>query len=122
MKALFDFNFQKFVTPSIIKIIYILVMVVLVIGYLAGVITAFQLSAGFGILMLLIIGPILGLFYLALVRAGLESLIAQIRTAENTTELVRLAQHGSGPQAGGYQQPGPGGQTPPMPPTNPYQS
>lgn len=114
MKALFDLEFRKFVTPTIIKIIYILLMVMLGIGYIFFVVAAFQASAGFGIATLLIIGPLFVLIYLALARASLESLIAQIRTAENTAELVRLA---------GGQAPGSAPETPagPMPPTNPYQ-
>lgn len=114
MKALFDLEFRKFVTPTIIKILYILIMAMLGVGYIIAVVAAFQASAGFGIFTLLILGPLFVLIYLALARAGLESLIAQIRTAENTAELVRLAggsAPGSAPQA-------PGG---PTPPANPYQ-
>lgn len=91
MKALFDFDFRKFVTPSIIKIVYILIMIFLVLGYIAMVIAAFSEDALFGLLMLIIIGPLFVLIYLVLARAGLESLIASIRTAENTAELIRLA-------------------------------
>ena len=144
MKALFDFDFRKFVTPSIIKIVYILIMIFLVLGYIAMVIAAFSEDALFGLLMLIIIGPLFVLIYLVLARAGLESLIASIRTAENTAELIRLAggrppfEVGDAPYPGdpsapqGYTNPttqyptqrgpqtGPaeGGTTPP---TNPYQ-
>ncbi|WP_404290031.1 DUF4282 domain-containing protein [Glutamicibacter arilaitensis] len=105
MKALFDFGFHKFVTPSIIKIIYVLIMIMLAVGYIAFTVMAFASDVMFGILVLLILGPLFTLIYLALARASLESLIAQIRTAENTSELVRLAggtppselQHGSVP-------------------------
>ncbi len=91
MKALFDFGFRKFVTPSIIKIIYVLIMIMLAVGYIAFTVMAFANDVMFGILVLLILGPLFTLIYLALARASLESLIAQIRTAENTSELVRLA-------------------------------
>ncbi|MGP9527495.1 DUF4282 domain-containing protein [Arthrobacter sp. S41] len=91
MKALFDFSFKKFVTPSIVKFVYILIMVLLVIAYLGMVISAFTESTMLGLLVLIIIGPLFVLIYLVLIRAGLESLIASIRTAENTSELVRLA-------------------------------
>lgn len=91
MKALFDFGFRKFVTPSIIKIVYILIMIMLVVAYLSFTIFAFSENVMFGILVLLILGPLFTLLYLVLARASLESLIAQIRTAENTSELVRLA-------------------------------
>jgi len=113
LKALFDLDFRTFVTPTIIKVVYVLIMVLLGIGYIAFVVAAFSSSTGFGIFTLLILGPLFVLIYLIMVRAGLESLIAQIRTAENTSELVRLAR---GNAAGGYGQ----GDVP-QPPNNPYQ-
>ncbi len=91
MKALFDFDFRKFITPSIIKIVYILIMVLLVIAYLVFVIASFRTNGALGFTVLILVGPLFVLIYLVLARAGLESLIAQIRTAENTAELVRLA-------------------------------
>jgi len=147
MKALFDFNFRKFITPSIIKIIYILVMIMLAVAYLGMVISAFVEDTLLGFLVLIILGPLFVLVYLCLIRAGLESLIASIRTAENTAELVRLAggtppsDTGHGPLPGNP--PAPQGYTSPTtqypsqgnpqvrpadpnnggttPPTNPYQ-
>jgi len=144
MKALFDFEFRKFVTPSIIKIVYILIMVMLVIFYIGMVISAFSADTMLGLLVLIIVGPLFVLVYLVLIRAGLESLIASIRTAENTAELVRLAggtppfEAGRAPLPGNPSAPqgysGPttqypterGPQTGPAdggttPPTNPYQ-
>ncbi|MBV1778093.1 DUF4282 domain-containing protein [Paeniglutamicibacter sp. ABSL32-1] len=119
MKALFDFNFNSFVTPKLVKIVYILITIGLGIMYLGFVIAAFateQLAAGF--FVMIIVGPLVVLIYLALARMGLESLIATIRTAENTGELVRLSggnAPGAAPQAGGAY---PGG--PAAPPANPY--
>lgn len=119
MKALFDFNFNSFVTPKLVKIVYILIIIGLAIMYLGFVIAAFateQLAAGF--FVMIIVGPLVVLIYLALARMGLESLIATIRTAENTGELVRLSggnAPGGAPQAGGVY---PGGPT--APPANPY--
>jgi len=124
MKSLFDFSFTKFVTPSIIKILYVLIMVFLAFGYIFMTWAAFKESTGFGIAVLLILGPLGVLIYLALIRAGLESLVAQIRTAENTAELVRLAGGNSSgtkfanpaPMQPGPTQPGPSA------PENPYSS
>lgn len=117
MKALFDFDFRKFVTPSIIKIVYVLIMVFLVVGYIGIVVTGFQANAAIGFLMLLIVGPLFVLVYLVLARAGLESLIAQIRTAENTAELVRLA--GGTPPSEAATMRSPGGPPAPQGPTGP---
>ena len=138
LQALFDLDFRRVVTPTLIKIVYILIMVMLGIGYLVAVFSSFQASTGFGIFTLLILGPLFVLLYLVLARASLESLLAAIRTAENTAELVRLAgghAPGTDPQfpAGPQSPAGPSAPTnPQMPntpqpgsgpaaPTNPYQ-
>ncbi len=118
MKELFDFNFDSFVTPKVVKIVYILIVIGLAILYLGIVISAFSVQAGLGFLTMVIIGPLVVLIYLALARMGLESLIATIRTAQNTGELVRLAggnAAGTSPQSGDTY---PGGPT--TPPANPY--
>jgi hypothetical protein len=91
MKNLFDLSFTRFVSPSIAKIVYILIMVALGLGYIIMVIASFaSRNVMLGILVMLIIGPLVVLIYLALARIGLESLVAGIRTAENTAELLRL--------------------------------
>jgi hypothetical protein len=91
MKNLFDLSFTRFVSPSIARIVYILIMVALGIGYIGIVIASFSSrNVVLGILVMLVIGPLVALIYLALARIGLESLVAGIRTAENTAELIRL--------------------------------
>lgn len=91
MKNLFDLSFTRFVSPSIARIAYILIMVALGIGYIVSVIASFATrNAILGILVMLVIGPLFALIYLALARIGLESLVAGIRTAENTAELIRI--------------------------------
>jgi len=91
LKNLFDLSFTRFVSPAIAKIVYILIMIALGLLYLGFVITAFaSRNAALGLLVLLVIGPLFVIIYLALARIGLESLVAGIRTAENTAELIRL--------------------------------
>ncbi|GAA1498005.1 DUF4282 domain-containing protein [Paeniglutamicibacter kerguelensis] len=122
MKQLFDFNFGTFVTPKIVKIVYILITIGLAVLYLGMVIASFTFeSPMFGILVLLVIGPLVTIIYLALARMGLESLVATIRTAQNTGELVRLA-GGSAPGPSSVQNPYPGTpmNPPPAPPATPY--
>ena len=105
MKNLFDLSFTRFVSPAIAKIVYILIMVALGLLYLGFVIAAFaSRNVVLGVLVLLVLGPLFVIIYLALVRIGLESLVAGIRTAENTAELIRL-QGGTPPggvQAGSH--------------------
>jgi hypothetical protein len=90
MKSLFDLSFTRFVSPDIAKYVYMLVMALVALGYLGLVFAAFQYGVGFGIFVLVLFGPLVSLIYLVLARAGLEALIATMRTAENTRELARL--------------------------------
>ena len=53
-------------------------------------IASFTQSAGFGLLVL-IIGIPIALLYIIAIRLMLEFLVAQIRTAENTTVLAQRA-------------------------------
>ncbi|CAN5823248.1 hypothetical protein BH20ACT6_BH20ACT6_01180 [soil metagenome] len=80
--ALFDFSFTHFVTPKIVKVVYILATVVLSLGLLFLVISAFTQSVGFGI-ALLVIAPIGFLVYLALIRMTLEFYFALVRMSED---------------------------------------
>ncbi|MGH3928635.1 MAG: DUF4282 domain-containing protein [Pseudonocardiaceae bacterium] len=80
--ALFDFGFNHFVTPSIIKVIYVLGLIGIALGYLFFVITGFAGSAIVGIIALLF-GPIVALLYLALFRMMLEFYVAVIRMSED---------------------------------------
>lgn len=135
MQNLFDLSFTKFVSPAIAKVVYILIMIGLGLMYIIFVVAAFaSRQPVLGFLVLIVIGPLFVLIYLALARIGLESLIAGIRTAENTAELVRL-QGGTSAGGQGYptvgpqdpygrapQAPQPYGYTPPKgyePPTTP---
>ena len=56
-KALFDFSFSTFITPKVVKFVYILATVLLVIGWLFWLLAGFAQSAGFG-LFILIVGPV----------------------------------------------------------------
>lgn len=120
MGALFDLSFTKFISPTIAKIVYIVGAVLIVVAYLTFVVSAFNVSAAFGFLVLLILGPIAVLFYLCILRVGLESLMATILTAQNTAELVRLG--GGTPPSGPAYQAGPPSSGPPPsgpPPSSP---
>lgn len=80
--ALFDFSFSSFVTPKIVKLVYILATVAIVIGVLIFVIAGFAQSAGAG-LAALILAPIIGLIYLAFIRMTLEFYFALVRMSED---------------------------------------
>lgn len=88
--SLFDTSFSSLVTTKVIKLIYILSMVVIALLALAFVVSAFQQSAAFGLLTLLVLAPVVSLIYLTYTRMFLELVIALFRIMENTHELVRL--------------------------------
>jgi hypothetical protein len=90
MKPLFDLSFTRFVSPGLVKLVYILVMVLLALGYAGLVFAGFQYGTAFGWFVVVLFGPLVSLIYLVLARVGLEVLIATIRTAENTGTLVQL--------------------------------
>ncbi|HVX47262.1 MAG TPA: DUF4282 domain-containing protein [Mycobacteriales bacterium] len=109
MLALFDLSFRRFVAPAIVKFVYVLAMISGVILYIYWVKQGFDDSAGLGILMLLIVGPIAFLLYLIFIRLSLEAVIAQIRTAENTRDMLSVMQGNPPPGGGMPPQPGPPG-------------
>lgn len=80
--ALFDFGFHSFVTPSIIKVVYILGLIGIGLTYLFFLIASFSENAGIGIAVLLL-GWIPALLYLALWRVVLEFYYAVIRMSED---------------------------------------
>lgn len=88
--ALFDVSFRHFATPHIARIVYILVMIVIAVGALGGLISAFALMAsrqpavGFFVLVLT---PLVALLQLALARMAIELFVAMTHTAEEITRL-----------------------------------
>ncbi len=85
---LFDLNFNEFITLSIIKVIYVLLIVFAGLGAL-GILVSFIAQGGGAAVAGVILAPILFLLYVILARVWLEILIVIFRIAENTTELVR---------------------------------
>lgn len=92
--ALFDFSFRKYATPSIVKIVYILVTVVMVLGALVWTITGaagvFDVDPGLGVLFLLLGVPFILValvLQLALFRLLLEASLALIRSAQSLQNL-----------------------------------
>ncbi len=80
---LFDLSFSEFITPSVVKIVYVLAMVGVGILWLSLSIAAFQSSAALGLFVLLVLGPLYALFLLILIRITFEFYVAVIRIAED---------------------------------------
>ena len=80
--ALFDFGFNSFATPVVIKLLYILGLIGIGLGYVALVISGFADSAVMG-LVSLIGGAIGALFYVMFFRVFLEFYYAVVRMSED---------------------------------------
>jgi uncharacterized membrane protein len=86
-QALLDFSFSRFVATKVVGIIYFLAILLIALMSLVIISTGFSYGFASG-LGSLILAPIIALIYLLLVRVGLESLIAGIRTAENSAQIL----------------------------------
>jgi len=88
--SLFDFSFSSFVTPMIVKVVYILALVGLAIGYVVVVIAGFADSAASGI-GILILGAIGFIIYLAFIRMTLEFYYAIVRMSQDINRRLPRA-------------------------------
>lgn len=80
--ALFDFGFNSFATPVVIKVLYILGLVVIGLGYVILVISGFADSPLTG-LAILIGGAIGALIYVIFLRITLEFYFAVVRMSDD---------------------------------------
>jgi hypothetical protein len=80
--ALFDFDFNTFATPSVVKILYVVGMVLAGLFYVGLLIGGFTQGVGIG-LVSLIGGAIAVLFWLILFRVTLEFYYAVVRMSED---------------------------------------
>ena len=84
----FDLSFEHFITPSIVKVLFVIAMVLIGLGMLAWVIVGFVSFGVYGILVL--IGTlILGFVSVLLARVFLEMVVVFFRIRDDTEELVR---------------------------------
>jgi len=80
--ALFDFGFNTFATPVVIKVLYILGLIAIALGYVIIVISGFADSPLTG-LAALIGGAVGALFYVIFFRVFLEFYYAVVRMSED---------------------------------------
>lgn len=85
--ALFDLGFTSFVTPKIIKVLYVLVMIGTVMSTLAFTIIVFKANTAFGIAALAFGDPLVILVILAVFRIFLEFFVVIFRAAEDIRAL-----------------------------------
>jgi hypothetical protein len=84
----FDLSFEHFITPSLIKVLFIIAMVVIGLGVLSAIIMGFVASGAFGIFVL-IAALIAGFIYLLLARVFLEMVVVFFRIRDDTEEMAR---------------------------------
>jgi hypothetical protein len=83
LSSLFDFGFTSFVTPTVIKVLYVLIMIGTVLSALAFTIAAFKASPIFGIGVLVIGDPLFIIIVMAFYRIILEFFVVIFRVAED---------------------------------------
>jgi len=86
--ALFDFSFEHFVTPMLVKIVYVLALIALGLGFLIFLVAAFAQDAASGVFVL-VLGPIGVLLYLCLIRMTLEFYLAITRMSQDIHQRLR---------------------------------
>jgi Domain of unknown function (DUF4282)/zinc-ribbon domain len=87
--SLFDYSFSAFITPKIIKLLYVLSTIGVALWTVIVILWGFRQSTGLGILMLLILGPIFFVLTMIYVRVLLELLIVFFRIHGDVNEINR---------------------------------
>lgn len=89
--GLLDISFSEFVTESVIRILYIVLVVLGLIALLTGVVVIFSnigISEGVGALIL---APVVYFLFIVIIRVFLEFFIVIFRIADYLEELVENA-------------------------------
>jgi hypothetical protein len=79
--SLFDFRFTSFVTPTVVKVLYVLIMIVLGLTALGFAVSAFEVNKMAGIFVLIVVAPLFFLVSLALYRIVLELFVVIFQIA-----------------------------------------
>lgn len=85
--ALFDFSFSSFVTPRVVRVLYVLIVIGTIVGAAAFTIAMFRVSAALGILTLAVAAPLYVLIVLAIYRVILEFFMVVFRMADDIKAL-----------------------------------
>jgi ribosomal protein L37E len=85
--SLFDFGFNSFVTPKVVKVIYVLIMIFIGLGAIGFALSALRVNAAFGIISLFILCPLFFFVNLALWRIVLELCMVVFRIADDIRQI-----------------------------------
>ena len=89
--SLFDYSFSSYITPRIIRVLYVLATVLVALWTLVIILLAFKASSTLGILALLIGGPIYFIVAMIGARVALEFLSAFFRIHGDVQEINERA-------------------------------
>lgn len=88
--ALLDFGFTRFITLSVIKIVYIVGLVLIVLSWIFLVIGALISGKILAAIGVLVVGAVGAVIYAIFFRIYLELIVVIFRIGENTSKLVEL--------------------------------
>lgn len=88
LEALFDFTFTRFVSITLVRIIYILIIIFAALAALVAIVTGFASSFGSGLISL-IFAPIMFIIWVLLARVMLEVFVVIFRIADYLREIER---------------------------------
>lgn len=97
LSDLFDIRFRRFVTTRIVTALYVLGIALLGLMVVAQIAGAFSADPGFGVVMLLVIGPLIFLVGVLYLRVLLEVLVVLFRIGEDTSRVRELLERGATP-------------------------
>lgn len=85
--SLFDFRFDSFVTPRVVRVVYVIAMIMIALSALGFLLFAFKISIGFGIITLFILCPLYFFLYVALWRIALELIMVIFRIGDDVRSI-----------------------------------
>jgi hypothetical protein len=95
LTRLFDLSFSRFVSLTLIRIVYVLLMIAGVVVLAFGILYLFQVGqreTTFAAVLVLVLGPILYFIYLLFIRLICETLIVVFAMAEDLDEIREALQ------------------------------
>ena len=100
LASLFDLSFSSFITLKIIKIVFVLMLIA------SGLYTLFILGAAFAAetalgVIVLILSPVIFLFFAIMARVYLEVLIVVFKIADNTAATAENTRRPGAPDTSG---------------------
>jgi hypothetical protein len=88
MGSLFDCSFKHFITPKIIRIVYVLAIIAFAIIAIGMIVKGFEVSEARGVLTLIIGAPLYFIITVILTRIWLELIMIIFRIGDDVAKLA----------------------------------